>query len=135
MISATFCNHCGAKVVEYKHSLSKGLLRGLFKLAQNGGGPINIRTIGMTVDQLTNFQKLRYWGLVAKSDPENPKGGDWNITSLGWEFIKGQIRVNKSVWSFRGSFVRFDGELVSFEGVTDGYKYRQDYAEEARPHG
>jgi hypothetical protein len=112
-----FCNECGAKVVEYKHGLSKGLLRGLFRLAQAGGGPINIRTIGLTVDQLTNFQKLKYWNLVVKSNPKSTKGGDWHITDVGWAFLRGQITLSKYVWSFRGAPIRFDGPFVRFDQI------------------
>lgn len=128
------CDHCGAKIVEYKHGLGKGLMRGLYKIARAGGGPINIRTIGLTVDELTNFQKLRYWNLVAKSDPKSEKGGDWNLTGIGVKFVQGELRIPKYVWTFRGKFSRYDGAQVGFEDVTGGYKYRIDYARDAVPH-
>jgi hypothetical protein len=34
------CEHCGAKLVEYRHGLSKGLMRSLYKLARAGGGQV-----------------------------------------------------------------------------------------------
>jgi hypothetical protein len=128
------CETCGAKIVEYKHGLSKGLLRGLYKLAKAGGGPINLNTLGMNYNQQSNFQKLRYWGLVEKSNPDCLKGGDWNITAKGWSFMKGEISVHKQSWSYRGVFVRYDGEKIAFKDVTDGYQYRPEYAQEARAH-
>lgn len=130
-----FCGSCGAKLVEYKHSLSKGLARGLYKIAIAGGGPVNLNDLKMTLPQQTNFQKLRYWGLVQKSDPSNLKGGEWVLTHKGHDFINGKISIQKFVWTYRGKTVRFDGVEISFEHITGGYKYRGEYAAEAIVHG
>lgn len=126
------CESCGAKVMEYKHGLMKGLARGLYKLAEAGGGPINLNELKLNISQQTNFYKLRYWDLVRKADSSNLKGGEWTMTPTGWSFIRDQLRIPKHVWSFRGKRIRFDGKEILFSEVTDGYKYRNEYAEEAK---
>lgn len=134
-----FCDKCGAKVVEYKHSLSKGLLRCLFRMAQAGGVPVRISTLKLTHAQQANFQKLRYWNVVAKVDISDDgtaiqKDGVWKLTDLGWDFIREKIRLPKSVWTYRADVVRYDGEEILFSEVTDGYKFREQYVEDAVAH-
>ena len=127
------CPYCDAPMVEYPHVLSKGLARCLYRLAQAGGGPIHLDELKLTYNQRCNFQKLRYWDLVEKSDPENPKGGRWNLTPLGWQFVKGEIEISRKVWSYRAKFSRFEGPTIRIQDVADGWKYRPDYAGEAEP--
>lgn len=130
------CPHCGAKMVEYKHSLSSALAEGLRRLKQKGGGPINLKTLGLTRNQWDNFQKLRYWGLVVKAVRDDGKhiGGAWVITIDGMRFLNGHLRVAKCVWTYRGEAVRFEGDPVSFQEIIGPYKTRPEYAREAIPH-
>lgn len=128
------CPHCDAPIVEYKHGLSTGLARGLRLLAEAGGGPLNLNELGMTISQQTNFQKLRYWGLVEKSDPSSEKGGVWNITEDGWEFLRRETGMRKFVYTFRGEVVRYEGASISIDEITDGWQYRPDYAANAVAH-
>jgi len=124
-------------MVEYKHSLNKGLATCLYKLALSGGGPINLNKLGFTYPQRSNFQKLAYWNLAKRFSPNNPndiKGGDWIMTQDGWDFIKGRLSMPKSVWSYRGEFVKYEGNKMPVEMLVDDYQYRPEWAEEARPH-
>ena len=130
------CDCCGAKIVEYKHSFSKALAIGLYKLYA-AGTPINIKYLGLTRNQWDNFQKLRYWGLVAKTTDEsgNRKGGCWEITSVGVNFIEKNIGIIKSVWTYRGETVRFEGSTCFFNDIHEPeYKQREEYADEAVTH-
>src|SRR5690606_15569639 len=134
MTEEKLCDHCGAKIVEYKHGLMKGLARGLWKLAKAGGGPINLNDLKLNISQQTNFYKLRYWEVVRKADLSNLKDGVWVMTAIGWAFIRDEIRLSKYVWSYRGKALRVDGPRVLFSEITDGYKFRNEYAEEAIAH-
>jgi len=134
MSEARKCESCGAKLVEYKHSLSKGLARCLYKIALYKGRAVNLNELKFTYNQQSNFQKLRYWGLVAKEDPNNLKGGKWIITRKGWQFITDEITVPKTAWSFRGDFIRHEGIEIRFSDITDGYKIRPDYYRESVAH-
>ena len=130
------CETCGAKVVEYKHGLSLGLVRVLYRLAaaDRPGSVVAISTVDLTYSQRNNAQKLRYWYLIEKvGDPES-KGGDWRVTQRGSAFLKGEISLPQYVWTFRGDTVRYEGRSRYIEQVTDGWKWRPDYAREAIPH-
>ena len=128
------CNCCGAPIVEYKHSLSKGLARCLYRLVQAGGGPVNANTLGLNYNQQSNFQKLRYWGLIEKSDPGSEKGGFWELTPKGWEFVKGSISVPRSAITYRGEVIRTEGGIVAITDITEGWWYRKEYAEQSQAH-
>lgn len=123
------CEHCGAKIVEYKHSISKGLISCL-DLISKREGPVNLNELGFNYNQQSNFQKLRYWDLVRKSDPKNVKGGEWVITEKGLNFIKKIITLPKSVWTFRGEPVRYEGEAIFVDQVKESYKTRKEYISE-----
>jgi hypothetical protein len=131
------CPHCEAKMVEYKHSFSKALAVGLGRLHFFAGGPINIKNLGLTRNQWDNFQKLRYWGLVGKATKEDGTraGGEWVLTQKGFDFIQKGIGIPKSVWTYRGDPVRFEGDTCFYlDDHEPKYKRRTKYAEEALPH-
>jgi hypothetical protein len=130
------CPHCGAKMVEYKHSISKGLARALAKVvrATRGRSRFEISECGLTYSERENIRKLQYWGLITKAPTNSGKGGEWIITTIGMDFLKGTIKVQKSVWTYRGETIRFEGPHINITEVTDGWKYRPDYAREAEPH-
>lgn len=121
-------------MVEYKFTLNKGLARCLFKLNRKSNSDfVEIRTIGLTTSEWTNFQKLRYWNLIEKKiEDDTGKGGYWRISEIGIRFLTGKIQLPKSVIMYRNNKVRNEGELLSFKDITGGYEYRSDYVEQAR---
>jgi len=135
--SAKQCACCGAKVVEYRHSFNQALAVGLWRLYTNGGGPINLKDLGLTRNQWDNFQKLRYWGLVAKAHRDDGRriNGAWLVTPTGREFIEGGASIRSRVWTYRGKAVRFEGGHCFFRDTHDGqYEQGPDYAKTARSH-
>jgi hypothetical protein len=128
------CPHCGASMVEYRHGLSKALVEGLVRLHKQGK-PVNLSVLELTRNQWDNFQKLRYWDLVAHyTDKEGiRKGGVWTITQKGLDFVQGRIRIPRSVWTYRGERVRYEGKEIAIWNVHEGYGYMADYAETAKP--
>ena len=131
------CPHCGAKMVEYTHSLSKSLVRAFFKAfrASASTGFFEVSQLpGMTHSQLANLQKLRYWDMIRRAPDSSAKGGGWFITWRGRDFIEGRILLSKKVITYRAEVVKFEGRQVFVQDVTGGWKYRPDYAREGRPH-
>jgi hypothetical protein len=126
------CPTCGAKTVEYHHTLNAPLAQGLFRLAQ-ADGPINLKYLGLSRNQWDNFQKLRYWSLAEQVAVDGKrKKGVWAITALGRNFVDGTARLPKRVWTYRGEFVRFeDGPLVAISDLVDTYQEREVWAAEA----
>jgi hypothetical protein len=131
------CECCGAKIVEYKHSFSKALAVGLGRLHFFAGGPVNLKNLGLTRNQWDNFQKLRYWGLVNKATKADGTraGGEWFLTKKGVDFIEKGIGITKSVWTYRGEAVRFEGDTCFYlDDHEPKYKRRKKYAQESKPH-
>lgn len=128
------CKECGASMMEHRHTLSKAMAEGLRRISEKS--PTNLKHLGLTRNQWDNFQKLRYWGLVEKHIRDDGKriGGAWKITPLGRAFLSGEVIVPKTVWTYRGEFVRHESEGVDIKSLLDGYKTRPEYAEEAVPH-
>jgi len=123
------CQHCDAKIVEYKHNLTPGLVSGLIELSKAGGGPINLKELGLTRNQWDNFQKMRYWGLVSKVGGD--RTGVWEITSLGRDFVEGRTSCKKSVWTYRGATVRTDGKDTFITDLNLEPYYQEQYEVQA----
>jgi hypothetical protein len=137
MSKEQYCDHCGAKIVEYKHNFSHALADALYKIYLPKKA-VFLTDLDLTRYQWTNFQKLRYWGLVeqAKDSITNKATGAWKITQLGFDFVADpEMSIFKNVWTFRGEPTRFDGEKVYFKDTHEKfYKQRIEYAQEAVPH-
>jgi len=123
-------------MVEYPHTLSKGILRGLVKVIRARGpyDRFHISVCDLTYSERENLRKLQYWGIIERVKSEGPKGGWWLLTVRGMDFAKGIISLPKKVWTYRGKVQRYEGNHVFITEITGGWKYRPDYAREAVPH-
>lgn len=130
------CPHCGAKLLEHRHSLNTGLVEGLRKLAAVEG-PINLKLLGLTRNQWDNFQKLRYWGLVRQvRDGDQRRRGVWEATAEGRAFLAGALAVPRRVRTFRGTVVAGEGGTIRVADVgVKAYRQREHYAADAVPRG
>lgn len=129
------CPHCGAAMVEYKHNLSKGQVGPLIKLFEAGGGPVSITDdLHLIIGEYTNFAKLAYWGL-ARQQGGSERGGVWEITEKGRQFVQGDITLPRTVWVYRGDVQRFEGGNISIHKVSGGWKFKPQYAAEAQAAG
>lgn len=113
------CPNCGASMKEWEHRLTPGLAAILIKFAQKvkstGKNDVHVRQdIGLTASEYNNFQKLRYFGLVAKvrDAEDNHVGGHWLLTRRGGAFLRGAEAVHKSVTTFRNKITKRNEELV-----------------------
>lgn len=131
------CEHCGASMQEYRHSLNLGLLEGLLRLYK-AAKPVNLRDLLLTRSQWDNFQKLRYWDLVQKHREGGiEKGGIWEITERGRDFVLGRVTVPRQVRTYRGERVGFEGDQVAASEIHDvfqGFKKAPEYRRESSPH-
>src|SRR5487761_378645 len=90
-----FCDHCGAKLTGRWEHLSPGLIDTLLKFAtkvkEKNANMIHLQNdLNLTKNQYNNFQKLRYFGLVAKvKDPTKRKSGYWALTRKAGNFLTG----------------------------------------------
>lgn len=127
------CFNCGAKMVEYRHSFNRGMAVVLRKMYQ-AGEPVQLGDLSLTPSQYTNTYKIRFWGLADTINGENMdirKGGRWKLTPEGKSFVEGGCWIQKSVVTYRGKRIRFEGPKIGFRSVMEGYEYRQDFADQA----
>lgn len=132
------CDHCGAKMVEYTHSLNTGILTALVLLYDTAGrGPLSVSTLELTHSQQANFQKLGYWGLIEPvvTGENRDKRGWWRVSDFGRDFIVGARACYEKVVTYRGQPRRKAGRLVRISDVIESYDYRAHYSDTATPAG
>lgn len=128
------CPHCKAKMVEYRHSLSKGLGAAVAVLADRGK-PTVLTELNLTHSQYTNFYTLRYWGIAEQEKDQGITNGAWFVTPHGKAWLRNTMAVPRTVWSYRGEFLRYEeGPQVFMRDLVPGYRLREDYVRDALPH-
>lgn len=105
------CPHCGAKMEKKKHVLNRGIVRALRMMIKGvraeDKNDISFGDIPWeSFNQHQNFQKLRYFGLVAHPR-ENGKRvwGRWLITNRGGAFLRGELAIPSFVVSYRNHVI------------------------------
>lgn len=128
------CPHCGQNMKPRWESLNRGLIRTLAifagAVARSGRNAILVNKLDeMNHNQKSNFQKLRYHGLVAMNDD---KDGTWRLTLDGHRFLSGDLRVPKKTLVFdnrileRSQETTCMGEAINEDDVPYWQK-REDY--------
>lgn len=130
------CEHCGAQMKIWKHRLTPGLAKLLVKMIvavkDSGKNDVHIqKAIDLTRSQDANFQKLRYFGLVAKVKGPDGKHirGHWLITWLGAKFLRGDAEVPAWVKSWRNHIYERSETLVTFRDILreDAEYFQQEF--------
>lgn len=124
--NVSICPTCGAKIVEYKHSINRTLVSCLHRLNSLGG---RARLDKMQLDntQFANFQKLRYFGLAVPTNEHN----EWQITNLGVWFLQGRIQVSRFVITKNAVVIRKSQEVVFINEVKDCVQYKTNWQAQA----
>lgn len=133
MKDCPICPSCGTLLVEYRIPFNRGLARFLGKLF-DAGGPAEIRSLGLDNALYSYAAKIHHWEVAEPYiTPETDrKRGWWKITPKGVQFVSGLITVPRFAVTKQGALVRFEGDEVSFDSVSDGYLCRADYVEQVR---
>lgn len=122
------CEHCGAKLRQYKVPLTQGVVRALIKFratvyAKQRNEIHLLDDMRGTPNELTphewnNFSRLRFHGMVAKYKENGlHKSGYWLITKRGADFLNGRETVPQSVTVFRNKVVDHAIDEVSIGDV------------------
>lgn len=122
------CEHCGARIKEYWQTLTNGLVLTLIKFARavkrkDENRVHIIKEAGFNVTQVCNFQKLKYFGLVAKYDDPDNKAGYWVLTRLGLAFLTGEKSVCKKIKTYRGRIVEHSPYFVLISDFPEEAKF------------
>jgi len=114
-LSMTKCPHCQANRKKWNHRMTPGLLAILIKAIKfvkrkdkNMFHPD--KDLNLSRIEYSNFQKLRFHGLIAKSGV----AGYWVITKKGGKFLRGETRTAVSVVTFRNKIDSYSKEKVRY---------------------
>jgi len=129
------CPTCGAKTNSHKHSLSGVLMRGFRKALAVSDlmGRFQIAECGLNNSERQNLSKLKCWGIIEKQRDKHNHGGSWRITVKGLAFAEGMTSIQKTAITYRDVVQKLAGDRVSIMDLADGWKYRPEYARDARP--
>lgn len=124
--NVSICPTCGQKIVSYKHNLNRTLISCLWHL-YNAGGRARLDKMRLDNTQFTNFQKLRYFQLVAATGEHS----EWQITKDGVEFLQGRRRIPKFVITRNALVKQYSEETVLVQEVKDCVSYKVEWKEQA----
>jgi len=124
----TNCSYCGASLKSYWHRLTPGLVSVLIEaikfVHEHNKNRFHLqRDLNLTKTQYNNAQKLRYHGLIAHAEKDNPKSGFWLITARGGQFLRGEIVVPAAVRTFRNEVQEHSQVLVHINEFRDKVPY------------
>ncbi len=95
--AAERCEHCGQLMVVYRRRITAAMITCLWKLwAVHNGGPVPSAKIDERHRFISDFAKLRYWGLIEESQQ------GWKITARGIQYLYGQVALPKYVYVYNG---------------------------------
>lgn len=127
------CPHCGAGMKAFWHTLNPGLVSVLIKCIQfvheHNQNQFHLqRDLHLSVNEFSNFTKLRFHALVAKVDE---KPGYWLITARGGQFLRGEITVPQRVKTFRNKVLDHSTELIHINQLKGKIpEFEREYAYE-----
>lgn len=129
------CPTCGQAIMKHRQVFTKSLGDILLMAAikHRPGEPFHLqRDLILTKAQYTNFQKLRYFGLVIKSRDGFGKRlpGCWELTGLARAFIHGKP-IPKFKWTFNNEVVGVSEQFIKLEEAVGSYEVPAQWAEKA----
>lgn len=136
------CPHCGAALRQYWHCLTPGLVKMLMKFGravwEQRKNEIHLiadlsdPALKLTTTEYANFQKLRFFALVAKvrEADGSHKIGYWLLTRRGNQFLKGETTVSSRVKTYRNKKIDEDPErlhISRFKNETGWFEHQFDF--------
>jgi hypothetical protein len=90
------CPHCGQVMMLYRRNIRANMLYCLRKLFfTHKTNPMKCNDIDKRSNVISDFSKLRHWGLIQNHDHNM-----WSITEFGIKFILGKASIRKYVWVY-----------------------------------
>jgi len=125
------CDHCGAKVVEYWHKLTPGLVKALIKarthVKDTGVNLFETNELELTHSELCNWSKLRHHGLVVKHFDSDKRQDGWLLSRRVGPFLRNELSVPAKVKTFRNVTIGHDSKEVFLRDIyTNDLPYFED---------
>lgn len=107
------CHACGTKLKKYKHNLSPALVDTLLRFTivhhnLNKEDTHLIKNCNFNSYQNSNFQKLKYFGLVEKGEVS----GTWLLTKKGMYFTQNISPCEQYAITFKGNVTELASDVV-----------------------
>lgn len=128
-LSMTRCPHCQANMKKHNHRLTPGLLAILIKAIKfvkkkdlnffHPDKDLNLLRI-----EYSNFQKLRFHGLIAKSGTI----GYWVITKKDGKFLRGECKTASAVITYRNRIDSYSKEKIHIKEMIGMFpEFQKDF--------
>lgn len=130
------CPHCGAQMKEWWHRLTPGVVELLFRTIEvvknKGVNIVEKNEVCKTNSECCNYNKLRYFGLIAyaRDDNDDRIDGVFVLTRNAGAFLRGEIGMPYKVKTYRNELVEKSEEMVmvnSFRGKYPWFDSKYDF--------
>lgn len=133
------CPACGQHVQMYKRTITRAMAKGLSILAslpdteKDKDGFFHMeKAMKKYCDDASargDMPKLRFWGLLeareGKREDGSSRNGYYRVTLQGFEFLRGKIEVEKSLWIFNDKVKMRSEEKINFEkAIQKGNRFK-----------
>jgi hypothetical protein len=132
------CPHCGKMLPRsfwrepkkvYGYHLNKEMVKIAFKILHwcliNKSYTWLSKEVFDEHKDLTQFQKLRYFGIIDKVE----KSMKWRLTLAGYRFLKNEIELPEKVWAVE-NILEVSAETVNVEKVEPNFKSYYDFLQD-----
>lgn len=126
------CPFCLGPMHEFKHVLSKGLAGTLIRIYRHTS-PVRAQDLGLNYTAQSCLQKLRYWNLIKHVTEVDKRTGLWSITDTGEQFVRGTIRLQRFVWTYRANIVEYEGEEVLITDLVKDFRWTTQRRQDPMP--
>lgn len=121
------CANCTANMKAFWHKIGPGNVGSLIKAIEfvyssNKNSFHPLRDLCLEPIEYTNFQKLRFHGLIAQVKGEE---GHWLITTRGGQFLRGEISIPSEVKTFRNKVEEHSPNMVHIKDFRHQYPHFQ----------
>lgn len=126
----THCPYCQASLKAYWQRLTPSLVRSLVKLKkkviEKNQNLVHKNELDLTHTEYGPFQKLRYFGLIAKVKGEGEvEYGTWLLTKRGNDFLYGRIAVPAKVLTYRNHIIEHGAEAITVGEVLRSWPFTE----------
>lgn len=130
MKTKKICHHCGQAMMQYTHTITKGLAMLLLKActAEEPGKPFHAGGVFKEkYSDRSNFVHLKYWGLIEKWKLDGKHAqGMWRVTQRGASWMAGGCTVPETVKVYNNTVVEQSEKRIAVSEVSGEFWKTRD---------
>ena len=123
------CPHCGAQMKNWFQRLNPGMVELLFRSIElvktKGVNIIQKNEVCKTNSECCNYNKLRYFGLIAyaRDDNDDRIDGVFVLTRNAGAFLRGEMEMPRRVKTYRNELIEKSQETISVNAFRGRYPW------------